>query len=179
MGTASPLSSPNNRLFTFNSISLVEADHIRTSLRAPFKTLFHVQLFVWIPALREPREKRESSTFFLHNFRLVPDNSCVINGLTLVRRHTVRGGGGGARFCPTQWIIISTSGHIFSAAPDLVFPREQQWCCYRSQVYGLKWAGTMLLCFYDFLYKSLAPSVATLSFWFQVFCFFFSFGKKH
>lgn len=76
-----------------NNISLVEADHIRTSLRGTLKTLFHLQLFVWIPAPWEPREKRESSTFFLHNFRLVPDNSCVINGLTPVRRHTVRGGG--------------------------------------------------------------------------------------
>lgn len=117
-----------------NNISLVEADHIRTLLRESFKTLFHLQLFVWIPAPWEPREKRESSTFFLHNFRLVPDNSCVINGLTLVRRHTVRGGGGKARFCPTQWIIISTSGHIFSAVPELLFPREQQWCFLHTEL---------------------------------------------
>lgn len=86
-----------------NSISLVEADHIRTLLQDHLKRFLHLQLFIWIPAPREPREKRESSAFVLHNFRLVPDNSCVINGLTLVRRHTVRGGGGeGARFCPTQ-----------------------------------------------------------------------------
>lgn len=36
--------------------------------------------------------------------------------------------------------------------------------CSRSRVHAPKWTRTMLLCFYNFLYKRLAPSGATPSF---------------
>lgn len=56
--------------------------------------------------------------WLIHNFRLVTDNSCVINSLTLVRHHAVREkwglvGGGRGQLCLRECIIISTSGHIF------------------------------------------------------------------
>lgn len=114
MGKASPLSLPLQSVYSQKySIFIVEADHILTSLqgtlRGPYINsffMFGLALCVDSSTIWAMWNLCESSTFFkslevsghngkpmcfIHIFRLVPDNSCVINSLTLVRHHTVRG----------------------------------------------------------------------------------------